>query len=132
MNLFLCFFLSALALLAIPACTNVPFEHRLPHESASPETLFLQSFQELPQNGKSPALKSLRQDFPESIWTRKADDLAELYSSRRELESRLGEVKNRLGACETAKQRRQEQIDRLKSDLQRLNDVVIEMELRSK
>ena len=132
MNPFLSFFLSALAVLAIPACTNVPLEHRLPHESASAETLFLQSFQELPQNGKSSALKRLHQDFPESIWTRKADDLAELYSSRREIESRLGELKTRLRACETAKHRRQEKIDQLKRDLQRLNDVVIEMELRSK
>lgn len=123
-----------LALATITACTDVvprpPFpSQRPPAETAS--ELFLKSFDQLAKSNESPALEALRASHPESVWTEKADALADLQRSRRRAQQRLDKVQSDLHSCRTDREHRQEQIDRLKNDLKKMKDLVIEMELRS-
>ncbi len=103
-----------------------------PPAAESVQELFLKSFEQLAQSDDSPALETLRKAHPESVWTKKANALAELYRSLRRAERGRAKAQSDLRACRSAQKRRQEQIDRLKNDLQKMKDLVIEMELRSK
>jgi hypothetical protein len=112
-----------LALAALPAaCSSLPNDRggRLLERQ-----LFLQAAEEASSKGPGTALERLRRDYPDSPWTAKAQAFAELNRTCESLEAKnqtLQQDKNRL----------LQENRKLKEDLDKLKNLVIEMEKRRK
>lgn len=110
-------------------CALMPTPGGTPSETGpQAQQLFLKGLDELTATGTSPSFAVLRRQYPHSPWTTRADEVASLCAKPAD---RLKRLKGELQQCSRDKTHLNEQIKHLKEDLDKLKQILIEMEMRA-
>ena len=116
-------------LLLCAGCTLIPSQRNAPSgTSPQAEHLFLQGLDELTTTGVSPSFATLHHQYPHSPWTVRATQISTLCTKPA---ARLNQLKGELQQCSRDKTRLNEQIKQLRDDLDKLKQLLIEMEMRA-
>ncbi|BCA79182.1 hypothetical protein [Desulfuromonas sp. AOP6] len=100
---------------------------------------FLQGFETWNESGSADAWEPLQRDYPESAWTARARDLADLKASVQQQREALAELESknkRLGTtaerCRQENKKLQQNIDLLRENIAQLKQLLVDYELRAK
>ncbi len=105
----------------------------LPHLAQNgAEALFDQGLKEMAGDKNPKSLAELQKRFPQSPWARRAGVLNRLSAARQRTDKQLQAMEQGLTDCRTKSRKDQEELLRLRNDLEALKRLVIETEKRAK
>jgi hypothetical protein len=124
------FLLLASLLLGAAGCVSiVPMVHTDPVDPS--EALFVQVLEAPVHQRAADAMAQLESDYPQSPWTSRARTVDDLLKSRDALQRRIRDLE-RKSSDQAQKNRTLEgEVERLLGDLEKLKQIIIEMEKRS-
>ncbi|ALC17458.1 hypothetical protein DSOUD_2708 [Desulfuromonas soudanensis] len=92
-------------------------------------TLFIQGVHEVAEGGKSPAFETLRKDYPDSPWNAEARALLDMMKEQSQRLAKLQQDKTR---CRRDYDQLMQKNNQLQADQEKLKNLMIEIEKRTK
>lgn len=125
MRLTLCLMLLSLLL---SACTSVSFS---PLRTPADQQLFIQGLEQIDAGESKPAaFATLQQDHPASPWTPRAHTVQQLLQTIQAQQQRVDHLQREQHVCRQRDVALRQQKEALEGDLQRLKQLLIDLETR--
>jgi len=101
-------------------------------EPSSPETaLFTQGLREMRASGKAPSFERLAAEHPGSTWNEEAQTLLDMAKEMKELNSRMAILQQEKARCQRDGDLLKQENNQLKTDQEKLKNLIIEIERRA-
>ena len=120
-------FCGLLAGLVLTGCSSMPMQ-KMPTEEE--KELFTQGLDQYLASGELTTLTQLAEKYPQGEWRPRAEGIIELAKQQQQQQARLQKTEQQLTRCRTEKEALGTDNQRLEVTLERLKQVLIDMELR--